>query len=126
MASIRECLANNLKALRKAKGLTQEALAEAVGVTGTSIAHIETKRTWPNPDTITSIAVALEVPEEALFRLTTKPSLVVASDRDFLRDILKALPSLDNDGLEAVFRVADRFAKTASANQKITSEIHKK
>lgn len=61
-------LARRLKFERASKGLTQEELAKASGVTATTIALIETNRVaHPQPKTIIALATALGVdPQEWL------------------------------------------------------------
>lgn len=56
---IRRRLAANMKALRKAKGLSQEALADAAGVDRTYISGIERLVRNPTIEVLDRIAVAL-------------------------------------------------------------------
>ena len=50
-----------LKAARHNKGLTQEQLAEAVGVTSRTIGSWEKGRAMPNQDKIRKICIACEI-----------------------------------------------------------------
>tara|TARA_R110002073_G_scaffold93196_1_gene217848 strand:- start:776 stop:1297 length:522 start_codon:yes stop_codon:yes gene_type:complete len=53
-------LGSNLQALRKAKGLSQEALAEAAGVSLTQVSKIERNETDPRATTVVKLAKALD------------------------------------------------------------------
>lgn len=59
---IRAVLAQNIRKLRKEKGLTQEQLAELADISNTYIANIECGKTWVSDATLEKIASSLEVP----------------------------------------------------------------
>ena len=67
MNAIRETFVNNLKHYRKQKGISQEKLSYAVGKSIAYINQIENKDTWPQPEMVDKIAVALGIPSSALF-----------------------------------------------------------
>ena len=69
--SIRDVLSKNLKELRKSRGLTQEQLASLAGFQTPSYNKWETGKAWPEPDTISALARALEVEEARLFQSTS-------------------------------------------------------
>lgn len=50
--------------IRKEKGLTQQQLAEAVGMSVVAIAYIETGKRWVRLSTLSKIAGALKVPAD--------------------------------------------------------------
>jgi transcriptional regulator with XRE-family HTH domain len=56
----------NLRRIRKQKGITQVELAEKVGVTQTSISYYEQCIEYPTIDRVYDIARALDVTIEAL------------------------------------------------------------
>jgi putative transcriptional regulator len=62
-------LINNLKEKRTAQGITQEALAERVGVTRQTIIAIEKAKFIPSVKLALSLAAALEIPLNELFWL---------------------------------------------------------
>jgi len=64
---ITKVFADNIRRLRKEKGLTQTELADELGLSLASIQGYESERVWPAMDTIKSLAKALEVEESALF-----------------------------------------------------------
>lgn len=65
-------LAEQLKAVRKKQGYTQEALAYESELTLSQIARIETMRTNPTVSTIFRIARTLDVPVSELFSFKLK------------------------------------------------------
>lgn len=62
-------LINNLKEKRTTQGITQEALAERVGVTRQTIIAIEKAKFIPSVKLALSLAAALEIPLSELFWL---------------------------------------------------------
>ena len=62
----KECLALNIKALRKRYGFSQEKLAEIADLSAQSISDIEGCRTWVSDKTLEKLAIALDVD---IFRL---------------------------------------------------------
>ena len=60
-------LGRNIKKFRKLQNLTQENLAEAVGLEVISISSIETGRYFPSPDNLVKISQALNVSISQLF-----------------------------------------------------------
>ena len=58
---IREVFAGNLRRLRKARGLSQEDLAEAADLDRTYISALERRRFAASLDVVQAIALALEV-----------------------------------------------------------------
>lgn len=67
MKNIAECLAHNLRRLRKERKMTQEVLAERAGLSLGTIQLIETRKRWPERESVASLAQALGVPETSLF-----------------------------------------------------------
>ena len=63
-------LGNRIKDLRTSRGLTQEALAELVGVTRKTVNTVENGRFIPSTILALRLARALRVRVEDVFRLT--------------------------------------------------------
>lgn len=59
-------IAERIKALRKSKGLSQEELAERIGVSRQAISKWESGRTVPDPDKIILLSAALEATTDYL------------------------------------------------------------
>jgi putative transcriptional regulator len=62
-------VANRLREFREERGLTQERLAELVGLSRQSIISIERGRFLPSVETALRLSAALDVPLESLFWL---------------------------------------------------------
>ena len=65
-----------IRMIRKAKGLTQKALGEALGVTQATIQQLESGKRNPKFNTLQRIADALNVPVEELISLDRKTNYV--------------------------------------------------
>lgn len=57
-----------LAEVRRAKGFTQESLAEKADVTALTVSYIEQGRQWPRITTLHSLAKSLGVPVAELFK----------------------------------------------------------
>jgi len=58
---------SRIKYLRKKTGITQEKLAEIVGIDAKHISHIETGRSFPKAELIEKFATALNIDYKELF-----------------------------------------------------------
>ena len=63
----RRVVAANIKQLRKALGLTQEALAQEAGISSQHLSKIERCACSPTMDTMVRIALSLDTTPAALF-----------------------------------------------------------
>lgn len=57
-----------LAEVRRAKGFTQESLAEKAGLSALTVSYIEQGRQWPRIATMHKLAKALDVPVDQLFK----------------------------------------------------------
>lgn len=73
MNVIRKIFVNNLRYYRKQKGISQEKLSYAVGKSIAYINQIENKDSWPQPEMVDKIAIALGITSSALFEESTCP-----------------------------------------------------
>jgi transcriptional regulator with XRE-family HTH domain len=71
MQTAKELLGMRIKEVRKARQLSQEKLAEKVGVDPKQISRIEGGKSAPSLDTLEAIAVNLEVTIKELFDSST-------------------------------------------------------
>lgn len=67
MENTRDLFRHNLQKFRKLKGLSQESLAEAVGLSKQQVYRIERGSSWPPPETIERLAKALGISEIRFF-----------------------------------------------------------
>lgn len=67
MKTVSECLGENLKKLRRARGLTQGEFAAKAGISLSFVQNLEKGKKWVGPKTISTLAKALGVSEAELF-----------------------------------------------------------
>lgn len=67
LMGIRHIFIQNLKFYRKQAGLTQEKLAEKIGMSTSYIGDMEARERFPSAETIDKIADALNIPTSSLF-----------------------------------------------------------
>ena len=68
MKSVSQCLGENLKRLRRERGLTQGAFAQAAGLSMSFLQNLERGKKWVGPKTVNVLARTLRVSEAELFR----------------------------------------------------------
>ena len=95
MSNIKKLLGNRIREIRRSKNLTQEKLAELVGIGTPNISYIETGKYAPSMDTLEKIAEVLEVkPFELYMFEPLKPAnelreeLITAMDDENLLKLL--------------------------------------
>jgi len=113
MAASRESrgLGARIRATRKAAGLTQAELAEAVGVEPESINRIENAKLNPSRDTLQKVGKALGVKLGDLLSEDTpvhvpKPSLTPARRR-----LLRLVDGLNDDQVEVLARAVETLLR---------------
>lgn len=72
MGTIKKQLGQRIKEIRKSKGLTQEKLAEIVGIGTSNISYIETGKFAPSIENFERIAEALDVEPHELYMFSSK------------------------------------------------------
>lgn len=73
---IRHIFIQNLKFYRKQSGLTQEKLAEKIGMSTSYIGDMEARERFPSAETIDKIADVLDIPVSTLFYERSSPQNV--------------------------------------------------
>ena len=68
MSGIQELFSNNLKAIRKEKGLSQQSIADLSGMIASTYNRIENMKVSPSIDTVEKIANAMDVTISDLFQ----------------------------------------------------------
>lgn len=71
MSNIKKLLGQRIKTIRKSKGITQEQLAEYVGIGTANISYIETGKFAPSIENFEKIAEALAVEPQELYNFAT-------------------------------------------------------
>lgn len=90
--NLKKNFGKNLQRYRKFRGLTQEKLAELVGVDVTSISSIETGKYFPSADNLTKIVEVLQIQFSDLFEFDS-----LNSEEDLLDEIVQLISSFKND-----------------------------
>jgi transcriptional regulator with XRE-family HTH domain len=67
-----------IEQLRIARGWSQDDLAERVGITKSSLSRMENDNQWPRPETLESLAAALNIKVYQLFALADAEPLPTA------------------------------------------------
>ncbi|MDG5490596.1 helix-turn-helix domain-containing protein [Psychroserpens sp. SPM9] len=80
-------LSENLKAIRKEKGLNQNVVAERSGVIASTYSRIETCQVSPNLSTLEKLAEAMEVPMERLFKQDTHADKTLLEKLEMIKNM---------------------------------------
>ena len=102
MADTKKLIGIRIKVLRKKTGLTQEKLAEKVGLDSRHLSRLEVGRHFPSLNSLERIAFALNVPLAEFFQFPGEDST------DALRDYLTKFAGQAN---ESQLRLAVRVLK---------------
>lgn len=90
-------LGTKIKQIRKQKKLTQEAFAQACGITQTYLSQIENNIKEPNLATLKKISEVLTVPLPILFFLSMDDNDVDPKKRDAFKLVNPSINSLVNE-----------------------------
>ncbi len=88
MKNIKKLLGERIKEIRKSKKLTQEQLAERIGIEIPSLSNIENGKNYPNSETIEKIANGLEM---EIFELYIFEHLKELDSKKMLEEINNSL-----------------------------------
>lgn len=100
----KKLLGQKIKFFRKSRNLTQEQLAELVGMEPNSISIIESGRNFPTLNSLEKIANALDIELNVLFRYSQNKTNSEITDT-----INKELANLSNEKLEKVLLFIESF-----------------
>jgi len=81
---------NNIRALRKKKGLTQEQLAEKIGISQVHLGRLETNARSMDLEQVEAIATALGVKPLDILPQAWQPEEITPEEREILRMIRKS------------------------------------
>lgn len=102
--SLKKIFAQNLKQIRKKRGLTQEKLAELVEVAPRHISFLETGRSFPSSDLIERICAVLNIKYVDLFSFEED-----LRREEIINRILKTLTRLDDEKLKYMYKLANQL-----------------
>ena len=89
-----------VRELRKQKGLTQEKLAEYIGIQPTTLASIETGRCFISSETLASLSNYFDV--EPSFFFYNKVKILTEENDDYINEIKRVLPSFSTTKLKEI------------------------
>ncbi|MBO8431520.1 helix-turn-helix transcriptional regulator [Spirochaetes bacterium] len=90
--NLKKCFGQNVQKYRKYRNLTQEKLAELVGVDVTSISAVETGKYFPSADNLARIVEVLQVQFSDLFEFDS-----LMANEEMFNDIVEMLTSFKGD-----------------------------
>lgn len=104
MDSLKKKLGSRIQFLRKKQKMTQEVLAEKIGMDTPNLSNIECGKRFMTAETLEKIAIALNTTEKELFNFNTiEPQKYIRSD------IAELLDRADNDDLMFFYDVIERY-----------------
>jgi len=92
-----------LRELRKARGYTQEQLAELIGKQANAINRIETGINFLKSDTFANICNVLKIHPSLL--LSEKPQLFLNEDVHYIKEINRLLQTFPPDKLRSAYNI---------------------
>jgi len=107
MKSATELLGARIRELRKAHGLTQDYLAEILGVEQQYVSLMEHGKRYPSLDRLIRIAEVLKVPLPTLFEFVH-----LADETDRARTIGEMLEELNEDSQQQAFKIIQSVIKS--------------
>ncbi len=97
---IKQRFAKNLKKLRKSRKLTQEKLAELVGVDFRYISFLENAKSFPSCDLIEKLAAALNIDSSEFFKFDDN-----FSRNELESKIIESIKLLDDKNLKLLYEI---------------------
>lgn len=107
MKNATELFGARLRELRKGRGLTQEQLAEVLGIEQKHVSLMEHGKSYPSLDRLMRIAEALKVPLPSLFEF-----MYLENEVEQARSIEQMLRELDEDSRKKAFKIITSVIKS--------------
>ncbi len=101
--SINSILGAIVKALRTQKGLTQEELAEALGLHEKGVSQIESGRNFVTGKLLAKLCNYFNVAPSVLF--TPKPQIMLDKHIDYSKEIIRMLPGYSAEKLHELYNI---------------------
>jgi transcriptional regulator with XRE-family HTH domain len=106
MENTKALLGARIREIRKARGLTQEQLAEMIDVEQKHVSRIESGKNYPTIDRLEKMAAALKVPLMGFFEF-----MHLQDDDESAVDLEKMLLELDRDSRKLAYRLISATIK---------------
>lgn len=102
-SNIKIILGENIKSLRKAKGLSQEKLAEIIGLERDSLSSIETGRSFTSSEVLANISNYFNIEPSFLF----KSGYIEHTDKELnlKKEINRLLSDCNHELLEKIYNI---------------------
>ncbi|MDE6138479.1 MAG: helix-turn-helix domain-containing protein [Candidatus Gastranaerophilales bacterium] len=100
---IKKFLGTSVKELRKEKGLTQEKMAESIGLEPNGLAQIESGRKFVSADVMSRLCEAFNVAPSVLF--TPKPRVILDEHINYEKEIARLLPGFSQEKLHEIYNI---------------------
>ena len=104
MKTTKELLGARVKELRRVRGLSQDQLAEMIGIEPKHVSRIEVGKSYPTLDRLERIAKALDEPMKAFFDFRH-----LENDEERLRSIDEMVKELDEGNKRIVYKIVKAF-----------------
>lgn len=101
--NIKKTLGSTVKELRVNKGLTQEQLAEFLGLQPHSVTKIETGRTFISSEVLASLSNFFDVTPSFFFN--PKVKIITEEDLNYINEIKNLLPSFSTTKLREIYNI---------------------
>lgn len=100
---IKLILGATVKELRNNKGITQEQLAEYLGLQPHSVTKIETGRAFVSSEVLAKLANFFNVSPSFFFN--KKVSILTDDNLNYINEIRQLLPTFNNDKLREIYNI---------------------
>lgn len=107
MSTLKEKLGKRIQEIRKSKNLTQEKLAEMVGIDTPNLSNIERGKRFVSSETLEKIIKSLNVREKDLFDFEH-----IKSKNDLINSINKILNEADIKEIEYYYRMMSLYKES--------------
>ncbi len=107
MSTLKEKLGKRIQEIRKSKNLTQEKLAEMVGIDTPNLSNIERGKRFVSSETLEKIIKSLNVREKDLFDFEH-----IKSKNDLISSINKILNEADIKEIEYYYRMMSLYKES--------------
>jgi len=107
MKNISDLFGARIRELRKSQGITQEQLADSLGIEQKHVSLIERGKSYPSLDRLKKIAEALHVELPSLFEFTH-----LEDEDERAKSIEEVLKGLDEESQRQVFKIIKAIIKS--------------
>lgn len=100
---IKKIFGDTLKELRTSQNLTQEQLAEDMGIQAQSIGQIEIGRTFVSSEMLSNLSNYFKVDPSIFF--TNKVRIISEKDLEYIEEITRLLPTFNSNKLKEIYDI---------------------